>query len=151
MNEQLAQRLSSAITAVMGQFKVGAAGAPYDDLTLTDSALISWLAKADEEGIEPIQKDVGASLGLPKTTMTSAVKRLKARGLIEQTPGARDGRSKAVSLTPAGLRLGASLKNAQIRASAAILEALSSDEQLQLITLLETVVKDLLSSDKPAG
>lgn len=80
------------------------------------------------------------SLGLPKTTMTSAVKRLSARGLVEQGSGARDARARTLHLTADGQRLGSGLKEAQIGASMAILQSLSTRDQSRLIELLETIV-----------
>ena len=137
MDEQSGERLATAISALIARFKVGPEGTSYEDLSLTDAAVISWLAKAAIEGDEPIQKDVGDALGLPKTTVTSAVKRLSARGLVAQGPGRRDGRARTLRLTLDGQHLGTALKAAQVRASEAILESLSARDQGRLITLLE--------------
>jgi DNA-binding MarR family transcriptional regulator len=139
MDEQSCKRLAAAISALIARFKVGPEGSPYEHLTLTDAAVVSWLSQAAAEGREPIQKEVADSLGLPKTTMTSAVKRLSARGLVEQGSGARDARARTLHLTAAGQKLGSGLKEAQIGASMAILQSLPARDQSRLIELLETV------------
>jgi DNA-binding MarR family transcriptional regulator len=140
MDEQSCTRLADAISALIARFKVGPESAPYEHLTITDAAVVSWLTRAAAEGREPIQKEVAESLGLPKTTLTSAVKRLAARGLVVQGSGARDARSKTLHLTADGQELGSGLKEAQIEASMAILQSLPARDQSRLIELLETVV-----------
>jgi len=143
MTQKSGERLATAVSALIARFKIGPEGSAYDDLSLTDAAVVSCIAEAAAAGREPIQKEVGDVLGLPKTTMTSAVKRLSARGLVEQGVGARDGRARTLRLTPQGQQLGSSLKEAQIRASMAILQSLPVRDQDRLIELLETVVANL--------
>ncbi len=143
MQNQSSERLAIAISALIAQFKVGPEGAAYDDLSLTDTALIACLAQAASAGREPIQKEVGDALGLPKTTMTSAVKRLGHRGLVQQSSGTNDARAKILRLTPAGENLGSKLKSAQIAASKAILHNLTARNQTRLVELLETAVANL--------
>lgn len=140
MNEISGERLATAISALIARFKIGPDGSAYDGLSLTDAAVISCIAQAAAAGREPIQKEVGDALDLPKTTMTSAVKRLRARGLVEQGSGARDARARTLRLTAPGRQLGSSLKDAQIRASMAILQTLPVRDRDRLIGLLEKVV-----------
>lgn len=149
MQNHSSERLAKAISALIAQFKVGPEGAAYDDLSLTDTAVIAWLAQSASAGREPIQKEVGDSLGLPKTTMTSAVKRLGSRGLVEQSSGTNDARAKTLRLTPAGENLGAKLKDAQIAASTAILHSLPLRDQARLVELLETAVAKLPPKPPP--
>ena len=143
MTEKSGERLATAISALIARFKIGPDGSVYDGLSLTDTAVVSAIAEITAAGPESLQKDIGRTLGLPKTTMTSAVKRLSARGLVEQGPGARDARAKTLRLTPRGQQLGSSLKKAQIQASLAILQTLAVRDQNRLIGLLETVVAKL--------
>ena len=140
INEKSGERLATAISALIARFKIGQAGSAYDGLSLTDAAVISCLADAAAAGRAPIQKEVGEALGLPKTTMTSAVKRLSTRGLVEQGSGARDARARTLRLTAPGQQLGSTLKEAQIRASMAILHSLPVRDRDRLVELLETVV-----------
>jgi DNA-binding MarR family transcriptional regulator len=149
MDEQSGKRLAAAISALIGRFKVGAQATPYEDITLTDAAVVSSLSQAAEEGREPIQKEVSAALGLPKTTMTSAVKRLSARGLVEQGSGTSDARARTLHLTAEGRKLASRMKEAQIRASMAILESLPARDQPRLIELLERVVAKSAAGTAP--
>lgn len=140
MNEKSGERLATAIAALIARFKIGPDGSAYAGLSLTDAAVISCIAQAAAAGREPIQKEVGDALGLPKTTMTRAVKRLRARGLVAQGSGATDARARTLRLTAPGQALGSSLKDAQIRASMAILQTLPMRDRDRLIGLLEKVV-----------
>jgi DNA-binding MarR family transcriptional regulator len=140
VNQEFPERLAIAISALIGRFKVGPENSPYEHLTLTDAAVVSWLSQAAAEGREPIQKEVALSLDLPKTTMASAVKRLSARGLVTQGAGTRDARARTLHLTSDGKKLALGLREAQLGASTAILQSLSAQDQLRLIDLLERVV-----------
>lgn len=53
----------------------------------------------------PAMGAVAAVLAMDRTTVTAALKPLERRGLIEVKPGAKDKRSRLLSLTPAGLAL----------------------------------------------
>lgn len=141
------ERLAAAISTLIARFKIGAEGSAYDRLSLTDAAVISCIADAAAAGREPIQKEVAASLALPKTTMTSAVKRLSAGGLVEQTRGASDARARTLRLTRHGQQIESGLKEARIRASMGILQSLPVRDRERLIGLLETVVAK--GVDKP--
>lgn len=143
MIDNAGERLAAAISALIARFKIGPEGSAYDGLSLTDAAVVSFIADAAAAGREPIQKEVGDALGMPKTTVTSAVKRLSAGGLVKQGTGTRDARARTLQLTPPGQQLGSSLKQAQIRASMAILRTLPIRDQNRLIGLLETVVATL--------
>lgn len=140
MTEASGERLATAISTLIARFKIGPEGSAYDGLSLTDAAVIACIADAAAAGREPIQKEVATALDLPKTTMTSAVKRLSARGLVEQARGAGDARARTLRLTRHGQQIGSSLKEARIRASMAILQSLPVRDQERLIGLLETVV-----------
>ncbi len=80
MTDLLDQRLTISFSALIAQFKVGAEGAAYEDLSLTATSVVAWIAGTVASGKQPIQQKMADSLHLPKTTMTSVVKRLSARG-----------------------------------------------------------------------
>lgn len=143
MTELLDRRLAIAFSALTAQFKVGAEGSAYEGLSLTDTSVVAWVARSVAAGKQPIQQQVADSLDLPKTTMTSVVKRLSARGLVKQGTGSTDARARTLGLTADGLLLAASLRETQLRASAAILNTLSARDQAKLVELLETVVSKL--------
>ncbi|MFN6979465.1 MAG: MarR family winged helix-turn-helix transcriptional regulator, partial [Gemmobacter sp.] len=133
-----AERLATAISALLDRFKVGPDATAYDALSLTDTAIVARLAKAQIAAHPVIQKDIAEALHLPKTTVTSAVKRLVARGLVAQGIGA-DGRARVLRLTDRGMALAGALRAAQVAASAQMLGALPPDERAQLLALLERI------------
>jgi DNA-binding MarR family transcriptional regulator len=143
MTDQLDRRLAIAFSALTAQFKVGADGSAYEGLSLTDTSVVAWIARSVAAGKQPIQQQVADSLDLPKTTMTSVVKRLSARGLVEQGSGSTDARARTLGLTAEGLHLAASLREAQLRASSVILRTLPARDQVRLVELLETVIAQL--------
>ncbi|MFN4173176.1 MAG: hypothetical protein ACK4GW_15615 [Pseudorhodobacter sp.] len=62
-----AERLATAISALLGRFKVVPEGTAYDALSLTDTAIVARLAQA-QAAVQPvIQKDIAEALRLPKT------------------------------------------------------------------------------------
>lgn len=143
MTDLLDQRLATAFSTLIAQFKVGAGSSAYEGLSLTDASVLSWIDRSVASGNQPIQQQVADSLELPKTTMTSVVKRLSARGLVQQGSGSTDARARTLGLTADGLQLAANLRETQLRSSEAILSTLSADDQDKLVELLETVVSKL--------
>ncbi|MFN4101547.1 MAG: MarR family winged helix-turn-helix transcriptional regulator [Pararhodobacter sp.] len=134
-----AERLATVISALLDRFKVGPEGAAYDALSLTDTAIVARLAQAQAASHPVIQKDIAEALRLPKTTMTSAVKRLVARGLIVRGAG-MDARARVLRLTDQGLALAGALREAQVAASAQMLAALPPEDSAQLLALLERIL-----------
>jgi DNA-binding MarR family transcriptional regulator len=55
-----------------------------------------------ENGPVARQHEVGAALGLDRTTTAALVRRLVDRGLVERTPQPGNGRTLVLELTPAG-------------------------------------------------
>ncbi|MFN4158881.1 MAG: MarR family winged helix-turn-helix transcriptional regulator [Gemmobacter sp.] len=107
-------------------------------MSLTDTAIVARLARAEPTGQPVIQKDIGDALRLPRTTMTSAVKRLVARGLIARGTGA-DARARVLRPTDQGLALADALRQAQVAASAQMLAALPQGDRAQLLAMLERI------------
>lgn len=52
-----------------------------------------------------ILKDIRTALGVPQSTLSSAVSRLEARGILRRTLSARDRRSYGLALTAKGRRI----------------------------------------------
>lgn len=135
----LPDRLHDAITQLVDRFKVEPDATPYDGLSVTDVSILQRLAASDADAPR-IQQDVADGLGLPKTTLASAVRRLRNRGLVEQRP-ATDGRARVVVLTPEGRALSTRIEQTQRASCQAMLGALADDQERQtLVELLEAVV-----------
>ena len=92
-------------------------------------------------GGEPIDA-LRRVLGLTHSGAVRLVDRLAADGLVERRRGA-DGRSVAVTLTPAGRRAAAAIREARERALAEALSALSAGERRALTELHEKLLAGL--------
>lgn len=60
------------------------------------------------------QSQLSAAAGCEPPTMTSAVRKLEAHGLVHRTPSSTDGRAVIVDLTPAGRELIPRLRQAWV-------------------------------------
>ncbi len=72
--------------------------------------------------------------------MTHRLSALQHRGLIKRAPDPQDGRGLLVELTPKGLKIVDHVAPAHLAGERALLAALSTDEQAQLIGLLRKLL-----------
>ena len=82
------------------------------------------------------QLALAQSLGLDKTTMTSLLDRMEARGLITRTADRHDRRARIPELTEEGRRVQAEVTSARDQVEAGLLAGFSAGEQAQLRDLL---------------
>lgn len=75
-----------------------------------------------EGGSRSSQRQIGAALGIDRTTTTALLKELEERRLVQRTPDALDRRANTVTLTDAG---------ELVRAAAALVLADCEDRYLQ--------------------
>ena len=87
-------------------------------------------------GPRQTQLALAQSLGLDKTTMTSLLDRMEARGLITRAIDSHDRRARIPELTDEGLRVQAEVTSARDRVEAGLLSGFTADEQAQLRGLL---------------
>jgi MarR family transcriptional regulator, organic hydroperoxide resistance regulator len=87
-------------------------------------------------GPRQTQLSLGQSLGLDKTTMTSLLDRMEARGLITRSTDRRDRRARIPALTGAGRQIQAEVTGARDCVEAGLLSGFTADEQRQLRDLL---------------
>ena len=87
-------------------------------------------------------KDVVASAGFPKNTISRAIQKLLRRRLIRRAPDARDRRSYVLRLTVEGRRILDESVPPMVAWEKRMLSALSRDEQLVLSKLLARLVQD---------
>lgn len=107
-----------------------------------------WLVLAAlSTGPRQTQLALAHSLGLDKTTMTSLLDRLEARGLVTRSTDSHDRRARIPELTEDGRRLQAEVTNARDRVEAALLATFTPEEQHQLRELLAR----LADSDTATG
>ncbi len=80
---------------------------------------------------------MAAHLKIGPSTMSAALKRLAAMGLIVMTPEANDARAKTVRLTAAGLAALSQTSVLEFSRVRAALARLSSDERVAIVRGLE--------------
>jgi DNA-binding MarR family transcriptional regulator len=87
-------------------------------------------------GPRQTQLSLAHSLGLDKTTMTSLLDRMEARGLITRSTDRHDRRARIPELTDEGQRVQREVTSARDRVEADLLGGFTADEQCQLRDLL---------------
>ena len=92
--------------------------------------------RPDREQPRRTQLALAHDLGLDKTTLTSLLDRLEARGLVIRSLDPHDRRARIPELTDAGRRMQAEVTCARDRAEAELLSAFTDAEQKLLRVLL---------------
>ncbi len=88
--------------------------------------------------------DLAAAALSPQPTVTHALRRLEARGLVTRTPGAEDKRQRVVAITQAGAELTARLVNEAKRLEA---EALAeAGDVTELVERLQQLTDDVAAA-----
>jgi DNA-binding MarR family transcriptional regulator len=96
-----------------------------------------WIVlSALSAGSRQTQLSLAHALGLDKTTMTSLLDRMEARGLITRCLDSHDRRARIPELTEAGKRVQAEVTCARDRVEAELLGTFTEAEQRQLRELL---------------
>ncbi|MFF2833760.1 MarR family winged helix-turn-helix transcriptional regulator [Cellulosimicrobium cellulans] len=90
-----------------------------------------------------IQRDIAAVSRTSAASVTSLLKGLEQRGLVERRPDPDNARVKRVEATPAGARLIAGFQDAMTAADETILAPLDEAERAALRALLAKVVAEL--------
>jgi len=85
------------------------------------------------------QSDLGAALGIDRSTMVAVIDRLEERGLVVRAPSPRDRRSYALELSAEGRRTLAEASRAVEEHEAAVTAGLSAAEKATLLELLKRV------------
>lgn len=126
-----------------------AANCAQFEVTPVQYSLMSALSLRDAAD----QTGLAGDVALDRTTVTGALKRLQARGLVERTISRQDRRAQRCRLTPEGARVLAALEEPARRAHRETIAALSPDEQATLIALLARLVDahDTRDADAAAG
>jgi DNA-binding MarR family transcriptional regulator len=99
-------------------------------------------------GPRQTQLALAHSLGVDKTTMTSLLDRLEARGLITRCTASNDRRARIPELTEDGRRVQAKVTSARDRVEAALLATFTPQEQDLLRELLARLANE---SDNATG
>ena len=106
--------------------------AAANDLSLTQLRLLGILRDK-----RPRMADLADRLGLDRSSMTGLVTRAEARGLVERTPSATDGRSVEVGLTASGHELADLLASEARTALAPYVDGFGAEEAERFAGLLD--------------
>jgi DNA-binding MarR family transcriptional regulator len=109
-----------------------------------------WLVlSAIAAGPPQTQLALAQTLGLDKTTLTSLLDRLEARGYVTRSLDSHDRRARIPSLTPSGIEVQRRVTRARDSAESAVLCGFTDAERLLLRDLLARLASD--SGRKPTG
>ena len=109
-------------------------------LNPTQTYVLSFLAGRDGSAIRV--KEIAAHLGVSQPTATDSINALERKRLVQKSTSSDDARAVSVRITLAGRKI---LKAIGLAATATdeALAALSSAEQMELLTLLIKLVRNL--------
>jgi DNA-binding MarR family transcriptional regulator len=88
-----------------------------------------------------IQQELGAALGIDRTTMVSLVDQLETGGLARRRPSPGDRRAREVAVTAKGRRVLARARRLLARAEDDVLAGLTPRERGELVALLRRAVE----------
>lgn len=123
---------------------LSAAGAEHD-LSIIQIRLLGILRDRQAGMLE-----LGAHLGLDKSSMTGLVGRAEKRGLVQRSPSPHDGRAVLVALTPEGRRLTTECGADITRRVTALTAPLPPAQRTALTLLATTLVNPPTSAPPPA-
>ncbi|MCP1200321.1 MarR family winged helix-turn-helix transcriptional regulator [Notoacmeibacter sp. MSK16QG-6] len=103
------------------------------------------LALSEEERL-PLSS-IADMLGVRAQTITRAIARLEAQGLVFRTPSQEDGRVNFIALAPAGREIVGDLKKAVKKVERQMLRPLDKVQRKTLLRFLETLDNELASDN----
>jgi DNA-binding MarR family transcriptional regulator len=100
-----------------------------------------------------IQQELGAALGIDRSTMVALIDQLESAGLARRRPSATDRRAREIAITPKGRRLLQRARGLISQVEDEVLAGLTAEERDELLTLLrralvEAPSQPLWSSDE---
>lgn len=109
------------------------------DLSLSQMALLRWVALSPGRHVQ----EIATGLGVTAPTVSVGIRRLIKAGFLERLPDPKDRRAAQVYLSDKGKGLQQQFVNRRSEGVRRFLSGLSSEEQEQLITLLEKAFRAL--------
>ena len=91
------------------------------------------------EGV--IQQELGAAMGIDRSTMVALVDQLESAGVAKRRPSATDRRAREVAITPKGRRLLQRARRMISQVEDEVLAGLSAAERRELLTLLRRALE----------
>jgi DNA-binding MarR family transcriptional regulator len=140
-SDRQAVALHESVDRIMRHFRLEPgllAGSVYSDLHVNDIGLISVISESGDWNVRKITD----SLGVPVTTISSALDRLEKRKLLRRLRRPGDRRVVFIELTAAGERLAGKLRATQIETCRAMLARLPTQDREELLRLVARVARD---------
>ena len=88
-----------------------------------------------------IQQELGAAMGIDRSTMVSLVDELERGGLAERRTSPKDRRAREVAITPKGRRLLGRARELIAQAEDDVLAGLTREQRDELLTLLRRALE----------
>jgi len=129
--------VSDTLFALQRRMRGPAGHAPHG-ITQSQGETIYLIEAAGDPGARTSQ--IAEELGVSSSAITQLVDGLVDRGLVERRPDAADRRATRLHLTAEGIRLYALFDEARMRSASALLDSLSTDEVVDLASLMRRVV-----------
>lgn len=133
--EQVAGAISLIIKALL---VAGRKGAPAEGRIPFNPLYFHLLRILDAQG-QTRPSEIASTLSVPRTTVSTAVKALQKRGLLETAPDKSDGRAIVVALTEEGKEVVAAIQRQDRRNAQAMLNLLDPSERKSFIATLVKV------------
>ena len=92
---------------------------------------------------KPTMGELSEALSLPLSTVSRITSTLEEKGFARRLPDAEDGRIVRVDLTDAGRQIYEAMQSHRVRSAQSILDCLTVEEQVILLTLLGKVASNL--------
>ena len=88
-----------------------------------------------------IQQELGAVLGIDRSTMVSLIDQLESAGLAKRRPSATDRRAREIAITPKGRRLLQRSRRMISETEDEVLAGLTAEERSELVSLLRRALE----------
>jgi MarR family transcriptional regulator, transcriptional regulator for hemolysin len=88
-----------------------------------------------------IQQELGAAMGIDRSTMVLLIDQLESAGLAKRRPSATDRRAREVAITPKGRRLLQRARQMISQVEDEVLAGLTAAERRELLTLLRRALE----------
>lgn len=137
------ERLAMAVHLLIRVFLVsGRAGAPAEGKIPFNPLYFHILAHLLREG--PTRPSALAELlGTARTTLSTASKALKSRGLLSAEKDKMDGRAQVLDLTPEGREVAEAIQRQDKQNMTLLLGQFDASEQRQVVEMFERIVSGL--------
>lgn len=109
-------------------------------ITYAQSTVVAFLSLHTEERI--CQKDIECRLGLSHPTVSSILRRMEEKGMVESRPLESDRRCHAISLTEKSREMSGSIRENIQGITERVLEGISPEEEAELERLLQRMIRN---------